>query len=148
MATKFAFPGVKEIAAAYVTLAQIYIKGGSPNWKKPPYKTGNLYRRIASYNTAAKMATMRPVKSQTKVELSNLTLSLNFAPPGAEYGKWVEWGNGTHVGAGNPRPFAQYAANDKRLKKAVDAAIKGDKGPIKALLNDFKEELDDIFKKK
>jgi hypothetical protein len=149
MAVELAFPGVKDIAKAYLTLAQLKMMQGYKGKGKPQkkiWKTGNLYNRIGTYNTAARMATMRPTKANTKFELDSLTLSLNFAPPGATYGKWVEWGNGTQKGYGIPRPFAEDAAMDTELNKAINSALAGDKGPIKDVYKQYISELDKIFK--
>lgn len=116
-----------DVAKVYKTLAQVYIRGGSSKWasSKAPYKTGNLYRQIGALDEQ-RMVTKRVTKSSTKLNIPTKTkvvIGLNFAPPGAEYGKWVEWGNGTGVGAGQPRPFAQTAANDPLMKRAIDAAV-------------------------
>jgi hypothetical protein len=149
MALKLALPVIKDIAKAYTTFAQLKMMQGYKGNGKPVkkiWKTGNLYNRIGSYNTAARMATMRPTKANTKYELDSLTLSLNFAPPGATYGKWVEWGNGTNNGYGVPRPFAKDAANNKELNQAINLALGGDKGPIKDLYKQYTVELDKIFK--
>lgn len=115
---------LEDIATTYSKLAQLYIISG--NWK-PAYKTGNLYNTIGSYNTAANMITLGPTRAVTKLQLpeSTFNISLQFAPPGARYGKWVEWGNGTGVGAGNPRPFAKEASKDPLLKKTIDAFVGG-----------------------
>jgi hypothetical protein len=147
----FSFPGVKAIADAYRKTAQDKMLQGYPGRNpnkpvKPIWKTGNLYRRIGSYNTAANMATMRSTKLGNKEELSNITVSLNFAPPGATYGKWVEWGNGTQSGYGVPRPFAADAGKDPELKRAVDAAMLGNNGLInryaKAIQADIEAEME------
>lgn len=115
---------LEDIATTYSKLAQLYLISG--NWK-PAYKTGNLYNTLGSYNTAANMITLGPTRSVTRLELPETTIniSLQFAPPGARYGKWVEWGNGTGVGAGNPRPFAEESSKDPLLKKTIDAYIGG-----------------------
>jgi hypothetical protein len=115
---------LEQIARTYASLAQLYIVSGP--WK-PAFKTGNLYRRIGAYNQPAKMITARPTRTKTKFKIpeKSFNISLQFAPDGAEYGKWVEWGNGTGVGAGNPRPFAEKAAQDPLLKKTIDAYIGG-----------------------
>ena len=157
MAGQFSFPGVKSIADAYRKSAQAKMLQGYPGRNpnkpvKPIWKTGNLYRRIGSYNTAANMATMRSTKLGNKEELSNITISLNFAPPGATYGKWVEWGNGTQSGYGVPRPFAADAGKDPELKRAVDAAMLGNNGLInryiKAINADIEDEMESLgFKK-
>lgn len=115
---------LEQVAKTYSQLAQLYLISG--NWK-PAFKTGNLYRTLGSYNTPDKMLTLQAARSSTKLSLpiSTFNISLQFAPPGATYGKWVEWGNGTGVGAGNPRPFAEQASQDPLLKKTIDAFIGG-----------------------
>ena len=115
---------LEQVAKTFASLAQLYIVSG--NWK-PAYKTGNLYKKIGSYNTPNRMITSKTAKSVTKFKIpqKSFNVSLQFAPDGAEYGKWVEWGNGTGVGAGNPRPFAEQASKDPLLKKTIDAYIGG-----------------------
>ena len=111
---------LEEVAQTFAKLAQLYMISG--NWK-PAYKTGNLYNTIGSYNTAAQMIKSAATTTTTELQLPQQTISLQFAPPGATYGKWVEWGNGTGVGAGKPRPFAEQASKDPLLKKTIDAYI-------------------------
>jgi hypothetical protein len=113
---------LEQVAKTFTALAQLYMVSG--NWK-PAYKTGNLYKRIGSYNTPNRMITSKQARSSTKLKIpqKSFNVSLQFAPPGAEYGKWVEWGNGTGVGAGKPRPFAEQASKDPLLKKTIDAYI-------------------------
>jgi hypothetical protein len=113
---------LEEVAQTYAKLSQLYMISG--NWK-PAYKTGNLYNTIGSYNTAAQMIRSAATTTTTELQLPQQTISLQFAPPGAEYGKWVEWGNGTGVGAGKPRPFAKQASNDPLLKKTIDEYMGG-----------------------
>ena len=113
---------LEEVAQTFAKLAQLYMISG--NWK-PAYKTGNLYNTIGSYNTAAQMIKSAATTTTTELQLPQQTISLQFAPPGATYGKWVEWGNGTGVGAGKPRPFAQQASKDPLLKKTIDEYMGG-----------------------
>jgi hypothetical protein len=115
---------LEQVAKTFTSLAQLYMVSG--NWK-PAYKTGNLYKRIGSYNTPNRMITSKQAKSATKLKIPQkaFNVSLQFAPPGAEYGKWVEWGNGTGVGAGRPRPFAEQASKDPLLQKTINAYIGG-----------------------
>ncbi len=115
---------LEQVARTFASLAQLYMVSGP--WK-PAFKTGNLYRKVGSYNQPNRMITQRQARSATKFKIpqKSFNISLQFAPPGAEYGKWVEWGNGTGVGAGKPRPFAEKAANDPLLKKTIDAYIGG-----------------------
>ena len=113
---------LEQVAKTFTSLAQLYKVSGP--WK-PAYKTGNLYKRIGSYNTPNRMITSKQARSSTKLKIpqKSFNVSLQFAPPGAEYGIWVEWGNGTGVGAGKPRPFAEQASKDPLLKKTIDAYI-------------------------
>ena len=115
---------LEQVAKTFTSLAQLYMVSG--NWK-PAYKTGNLYNRIGSYNQPNRMISAKGGKSVTKFKIpqKSFNVSLQFAPPGAEYGKWVEWGNGTGVGAGRPRPFAEQASKDPLLKKTIDAYVNG-----------------------
>ena len=113
---------LEEVAQTFSKLAQLYMISG--NWK-PAFKTGNLYNTIGSYNTAAQMIKSAATTTTTELQLPQQTISLQFAPPGATYGKWVEWGNGTGVGAGKPRPFAEQASKDPLLKKTIDEYMGG-----------------------
>jgi hypothetical protein len=124
MANQSSLPALEEVAKTFSSLAQLYMVSGP--WK-PAYKTGNLYKTIGTYNQPSRMITSRQARSSTKFKIPepSFNVSLQFAPPGAEYGKWVEWGNGTGVGAGRPRPFAEKASEDPLLKKKIDAYIGG-----------------------
>ena len=113
---------LEEVAQTFAKLAQLYMISG--NWK-PAYKTGNLYNTIGSYNTAAQMIKSAATVTTTELQLPQQIITLQFAPPGATYGKWVEWGNGTGVGAGKPRPFAEQASKDPLLKKTIDEYMGG-----------------------
>lgn len=121
-------PELTRVAEVYKSLAQLYIVNGKSGWKKPPYKTGNLYNKVGSFNNASNMILVRNPRSTTKLKIPNQSFSvaLQYAPPGAEYGKFIEEGykhrSGTKVEA---RPFAESAANDPLLKRAIDNAIKG-----------------------
>jgi hypothetical protein len=149
MADKFQYtlPSLEYIADSYKFTALDYIYNGYPSWTKAPYRTGNLFRQVKDYNTASRMATYRETKSNTKVELPQITVSLNFAPPAASYGKWVEWGNGTGVGGGRPRPFAELAANSKQFKQAVDEVMTGNNGLINAYMSQTAKNLNSILSK-
>lgn len=116
-------PELNRVAEVYKSLAQLYIVNGKSGWKKPPYKTGNLYNKVGSFNNASNMILVRSPRSTTKLKIPNQSFSvaLQYAPPGAEYGRFVE--DGTSKMAA--RPFAESAANDPLLKRAIDDAIKG-----------------------
>jgi hypothetical protein len=94
---------LKDVAGTFKELALTYMVRGP--WK-PAYKTGNLYNRVSSYNTANRMI---------KESGSTITITLDFAPDGAEYGKFVH--NGTVYMV--KRPFAQLAAEDSSIKAAI-----------------------------
>jgi hypothetical protein len=96
---------LKDLAGLYKTLAQTYMVQGP--WR-PAYKTGNLYRRVGEFNTPDRM-----IRSTSK---TSVTLVLTFAPPAAEYGKFVE--NGTYKM--KARPFAEMAASDTQFTKALN----------------------------
>lgn len=100
---------LKDVAGLFKTLAQSYMINGP--WR-PAYKTGNLYRTVGDYNSASQMI---------QEEEGRYTLVLNYAPPGAEYGKFVEEGT-RYMEA---RPFAQYAAQDSTLKSLIEEFITG-----------------------
>ena len=77
---------LEEVAQTFAKLAQLYMISG--NWK-PAYKTGNLYNTIGSYNTAAQMIKSAATTTTTELQLPQQTISLQFAPPGATYGKYM-----------------------------------------------------------
>ena len=108
----------KDVAGLFKTLAQTYMVSGP--WR-PAYKTGNLYRTVGDYNTATRML---------REEEGKYTIVLNYAPPGAEYGKFVEEGT-RYMDA---RPFAQYASQDATLKSLINEVI----------VNNLKKEADKI----
>ena len=127
MANQSSLPALEEVAKTFSSLAQLYMVSGP--WK-PAYKTGNLYKTIGTYNQPSRMITSRPARSSTKLKIPepSFNVSLQYAPPGAEYGVFVEKGNRTSpppVGAGRPRPFAEKASQDPLLKKKIDAYIGG-----------------------
>ena len=95
---------LKDVAGLYKTLAQTYMVNGP--WR-PAYKTGNLYRQVGDYNDAQQM-----IQQDNGV----YKLVLDYAPPSAYYGRFVE--RGTYKMTA--RPFAQYAAQSDALKAAID----------------------------
>jgi hypothetical protein len=115
-------PELVRVADTYKQLAQLYIVNGKAGWKKPPYDTGNLYNRIGSFNKASNMILVRNPRSSTKLKIPNpsFSIALQYAPDGAEYGEWIEEGSSKM----DARPFAQSAANDPLLRRAIDNAMK------------------------
>jgi hypothetical protein len=121
-------PELARVADTYKQLAQLYIVNGKAGWKKPPYDEGTLYNRVGSFNNASNMILVRNPRSTTKLKIPNVSFSiaLQYAPPGATYGKFIEEGY-THANKTTKvaaRPFAQSAADDPLLRRAIDNAMK------------------------
>jgi hypothetical protein len=98
---------LEDVAQVYRQTAQNYIRNSYSGWRKAPYDTGNLYRSIGSFNNNSRMIFQQKGKS---------FLNLNYAPPEAKYGTYVEKGTRRMPA----RPFAEYAANSKALKTAIN----------------------------
>lgn len=101
-------PNLTQIASTIRTLAQL-------NLKRPPtraYKTGNLFRTIGSANRADSM--VRRVGGQPKYG-KRIEIELDYAPRGAEYGKFVNDGTVKM----EARPFADNAINDPIVTKLI-----------------------------
>ena len=109
----------RQVAESFRTLAKTYMI----NRSKPAYKTGNLMNTVYSYNTPDRMLKSTKTKKGTsiKIETPKVYITLNYAPPGAEYGKFVEEGTVKM----KKRPFAEEAANDPLLKRQIDNAVNG-----------------------
>lgn len=145
MADKFDYtlPSLEKIAQGYKSQALVYIYKGYPGWKKAPYRTGNLFRQVDDYNAVRNMATYRPSRHKTKYELPAITVSLNYSPPAAGYGRYVH--DGTYKM--EARPFAELAAEGPDFRKGVDEAIMGKDGILNAYVKQVGKDLDAIFKK-
>ncbi len=109
----------RQVADSFRTLAQTYMI----NRSKPAYKTGNLFNTVGSFNTTDKMLRSTKTKkgNKIKIETPKVFITLDYAPPAAEYGKFVQ--NGTYKM--KKRPFAEEAAKDPLLKRQIDNAING-----------------------
>jgi hypothetical protein len=130
---------LKQVVNVFRELSQLYIIKRD----KPAYKTGNLYKRVGSYNNINNMVTQRPSrgKNKLKLDIDNINISLSFAPPGALYGRYVH--EGTKYMAA--RPFAKEAANDKRMQTVIDKAMKG--VVRDNVIPDIRKRIDKAFKK-
>lgn len=104
-------PTLQDISKQIVSLAQLNLTRG----KTKAYKTGNLFRKIGSYNTPNRM--IKQKKLSFEVELT-------YGPPGADYGEYVN--DGTSKMAA--RPFADEAMNDPT---------------VISMMNDYYEDLVD-----
>ena len=95
-------PSLKDIARQISGLAVA----------KAPKRTGNLKKQLQRANTPSQ------VLNESK---NGFSFEINYAPPGAEYGKFVEEGTVKM----KKRPFAEEAANDPLLKRQIDNAVNG-----------------------
>jgi hypothetical protein len=109
----------RQVAETFRTLAKTYII----NRSKPAYKKGILMNTVYSYNTPDRMLSSKKTKTGTKIKIETpkVFITLDYAPPGAEYGKFVEEGTVKM----KKRPFAEEAANDPLLKRQIDNAVNG-----------------------
>ena len=110
-------PSLQDIAKQISSLAQI-------NLQRQPTRaidTGNLLKRVKAANTPAKMVKELKTKDDYSFEIE-----LDYAPQGAEYGKFVN--DGTYKM--DARPFADNAINDPS---------------VQAMLNQYYEDLVDTM---
>ena len=100
-------PSLQDIAKQISSLAQLNLQ------RKPTraIKTGNLLKKVKSANTPAKMVKEIKTKDNYSFEIE-----LDYAPPGAEYGQFVN--DGTSKMAA--RPFADNALNDPTVTAMLD----------------------------
>lgn len=99
---------LQDIAKQISSLAQLNLQ------RKPTraIDTGNLLRTIKSYNTPQRM-----VKEIKTKDTYSFEIELDYAPPGAEYGKFVN--DGTYKM--KARPFADNALNDPTVIQMMDS---------------------------
>ena len=122
---------LKDIAGLYKTLVQTKLTSGPTR----AYKTGNLYNRISSYNKSENM-----VVEEKNGKSKKYIITINIAPDGAVYGKYVH--DGTYKMMA--RPFAELAAQDPQMKKAVDELVNTD---IDVMLSAVNKEMKEKFRK-
>jgi hypothetical protein len=118
---------LKDIAKQVSSLAQL-------NLQRQPTRaidTGNLLKTIASYNTPLRM-----VKEIKTGDQYSFEIELDYAPPGAEYGKFVN--DGTYKMAA--RPFADNAINDPTVLSMLDQYYED--VVDKLVIGNLKNELD------
>jgi hypothetical protein len=111
-------PSLNDIAKKITSIAQLNLTRGYTK----AYKTGNLYDKIGSYNTPARVLgdTKLGNKRLSKTKkLDTLQFDLTYNPPGAEYGKFVEEGT-RYMDA---RPFAEEAIDSPQIERMIDEYI-------------------------
>ncbi len=90
-------------------------------------KRGNLKRRLKAANTPNKILNTNKEKPNIVQDVKyGVEFNINYAPPGAKYGKFVEEGHKTRKKPGGkgkayvkPNPFAERAVNDPAVKKMI-----------------------------
>jgi hypothetical protein len=107
------FPTLAQIATTYKNLAVA----------RAPRKTGKLKNQLGSFNRPSGMV---KVLGENKFELT-----LDVAPPGAEYGKFWNDPNVSYqvanqtTGNKDKINFAEQALNSQELKNQIDEFING-----------------------
>lgn len=115
-------PSLNKIKPKTPTLNKVALLIKNKAVKYAPYKTGNLKRKLDSFNRPAGMVSKKI--EGTKIKLKFL---LDVAPPGAEYGKW--WNDPTvssTVRKGKTKNipgsinFGYKAFNDPEVQNQID----------------------------
>lgn len=125
---------LKDVAKVYKEQALRAINPGVPYSKyktgsSKAFKTGRLYKEVASRNRIQTMV--------TEDKRGNITFRLNFQVP--IYGKFVQYGTKKM----KARPFAQIAATSPEFIKAKDEAMNEKSAEV---LDDIFSDLDKIWK--
>lgn len=120
-------PSLQDIAKQISSLAQLNLQ------RKPTraIDTGNLLRKVKSANTPATM--VKELKTKDKFSFE---IELDYAPPGAEYGQFVN--DGTSKMAA--RPFADNAFEDPTVNSMLDQYF--DELVDKMIIGNLAAELD------
>lgn len=105
---KKSYKKLEQVAQTYRKIAAYNIRPSI--YYRAPYKTGNMYRRVRTYNSVQNM-----ILSQKNPYI----ISLKFAPDGAHYGTYVHQGTYKMV----ERPFAKDAASSKEVENKIDEFI-------------------------
>lgn len=115
------------------TLESIAVRIRDLALAKAPVKSRNLYNKIKSANTPAK-------SKMVKISDKEISISLDYAPTGAEYGQWF---NEPPTPASNRRKKLKATAIRKgNWNYAIDALNDAD---LSKEFNDFIDELRDLY---
>ena len=118
-------PNLSKIQPKTPTLNKVALLIKNKAVKYAPIRTGNLKRKLDSFNRPAGMISKKIEDGKIK-----LKFMLDVAPPGAEYGKW--WNDPTvssTVRRGKTKNvpdsinFAQKAFNDAEVQAAIDILL-------------------------
>ncbi len=138
-------PSLKDIAKKVGDLTVAYAPINK-NTQAP--KRGNLKNKLKTANTPNKILSKNAEKPNIVQDVKyGIEFNINYAPPGAKYGKFVEEGHRTRKKPGGkgksyvkPNPFAQKAINDPSVKKMI-------KDYTKELAKEIKNQILQEFKK-
>jgi len=138
-------PSLKDIAKKVGDLTVAYAPINK-NLQAP--KRGNLKNKLKTANTPNKILSKNAEKPNIVQDVKyGIEFNINYAPPGAKYGKFVEEGHRTRKKPGGkgksyvkPNPFAQKAVNDSSVKKMI-------KDYTKELAKEIKNQILQEFKK-
>ncbi len=125
---------LKDVAKVYKDQALKAINPGVPfkgykTGTSKAYKSGKLYKEVASRNRIQTMV--------TEDKRGNITFKLNFQLP--DYAKYVHFGTKKM----KARPFAQLAAQSPEFIKIKDEVMNEKSAEV---LDDIFEDLDKIWK--
>ena len=138
-------PTLKDIAKKVGDLTVAYAPINK-NLQAP--KRGNLKTRLKSANTPTKILGSNTKKINVVADTKyGIEFNVDYAPPGAKYGKFVEEGHKTRKKPGGkgkayvkPNPFAEKAVNDPAVKKMI-------KDYTKELAKEVKQQILAEFRK-
>lgn len=125
------------------TLAQIATKIKTLAVAKAPKKTGNLKRKLDTYNRPAGM-----IKEGKSPKGKTIEFTLDVSPPGAEYGKYWNDPNVSETVRKGKTPnvpksinFAEKAINDAEIQRMIDEYVSkiGDE-----IVNQIAKGVDDL----
>lgn len=138
-------PTLKDIAKKVGDLTVAY----APINKNPQAPTrGNLKRRLKAANTPNKVLNKNVEKANIVQDTKfGIDFNIDYAPPGAKYGKFVEEGHKTRKQPGGkgkafvkPNRFAEKAVKDPSVKKMIKEYTKDLAKEIKnQILAEFKK---------
>jgi len=138
-------PTLKDIAKKVGELTVAYAPINK-NLQAP--KRGNLKNKLKTANTPNKVLSKNAEKPNIVQDVKyGIEFNINYAPPGAKYGKFVEEGHKTRKKPGGkgksyvkPNPFAEKAVKDTEVKRMI-------KGYTKELAKEIKNQILQEFKK-
>lgn len=98
-----------------------------------PVRTGNLRDKLRQYNTVNRiLGNTKKVKSSTKKYSIDASFEIDYAPPGAKYGKW--WNDPTVSRTVRNGKTKNIPGSINYAQKALDEAIDRE-------LNDIQDEI-------